>query len=238
VLLQTPPLISFDIEIAVASLLASAAARRAYNSCVTSTGRLSWSKRHTLVIIALAITWLLDGLGELGWTSRRHPETSGNTRPHGRPDRPGAVSAAIVFGYATDQLGHERLFSATLLLYRGHTAAPRFLAISSSPEQERRRVRPINPTVDELILARVPCRSLATTGRAVAFSACAGTGSELPVYNQSGSRTWQRYAPLNRPEPRLRFLRLSACDLKIARIPPGPITRLAGRMQQGHFEHT
>ncbi|MFL5304901.1 MAG: MFS transporter [Polyangia bacterium] len=96
--------------------------------------RLPWSGWHTLVVIALGITWLLDGLesnlaGALSGVLKR-PDTLGMTDAQiglaGSIYLLGSVAGALVFGYATDRLGRKKLFSLTLMLYLSATAATAF----------------------------------------------------------------------------------------------------------------
>lgn len=92
--------------------------------------RLLWSRWHWLIVTALGVTWILDGLevtlaGALGGilTSR---QTLGLTETQVGASAScyliGAVLGAVVFGYATDRLGRKRLFYVTLLVYLGATA--------------------------------------------------------------------------------------------------------------------
>ncbi|HLK88844.1 MAG TPA: MFS transporter, partial [Polyangia bacterium] len=96
--------------------------------------RLPWSGWHTLVVVALGITWLLDGLesnlaGALAGVLKR-PDTLGLTDAQiglgGSIYLLGSVAGALVFGYATDRLGRKKLFSVTLMLYLTATAATAF----------------------------------------------------------------------------------------------------------------
>jgi MFS family permease len=92
--------------------------------------RLPWSRWHWLVVIALGITWVLDGLevtlaGALGGVLKR-PDTLGLSDAQVGASATayliGAVAGALLFGYATDRLGRKRLFTITLLLYLIATA--------------------------------------------------------------------------------------------------------------------
>ena len=92
--------------------------------------RLPWSRWHWLVVIALGITWVLDGLevtlaGALGGVLKR-PDTLGLSDAQVGASATayliGAVAGALLFGYATDRLGRKRLFTITLLLYLVATA--------------------------------------------------------------------------------------------------------------------
>jgi MFS family permease len=96
--------------------------------------RLPWSRWHTTVVIALGITWLLDGLeGNLAGSLAgilKLPTTLGMTDAQIGLSSTiyllGAVAGAVGFGYATDRLGRKRLFSLTLILYLSATAATAF----------------------------------------------------------------------------------------------------------------
>src|ERR1700733_9457277 len=87
--------------------------------------RLPWSRFHWLVVTALGVTWILDGLevtlvgalsGVLG--DRRGlgltPQQIGWT---GSIYLLGGVVGALVVGRLTDKLGRKRLFTATLSVY-------------------------------------------------------------------------------------------------------------------------
>jgi MFS family permease len=96
--------------------------------------RLPWSGWHTLVVIALGITWLLDGLesnlaGALSGVLKR-PDTLGMSDAQiglaGSIYLFRSVVGALAFGYATDRLGRKKLFSITLMLYLSATAATAF----------------------------------------------------------------------------------------------------------------
>jgi MFS family permease len=92
--------------------------------------RLPWSQWHWLVVIALGITWVLDGLevtlaGALGGVLKRADTLALSDAQVGASATAyllGAVAGALVFGYATDRLGRKRLFTITLLLYLTATA--------------------------------------------------------------------------------------------------------------------
>jgi MFS family permease len=91
--------------------------------------RLPWSKFHTLVVVALGVTWILDGLEVtlVGALSPAIEGTLGLTATQigllGSAYTAGAVLGALVFGRLTDSLGRKRLFTLTVLVYLLATVA-------------------------------------------------------------------------------------------------------------------
>ena len=92
---------------------------------------LTWGGFHTLVVIALGITWTLDGLevtltGSLSGILKESVGLSlTNSQVGGASSAylAGAVVGALFFGWLTDRLGRKRLFLVTLALYLLATAA-------------------------------------------------------------------------------------------------------------------
>ena len=87
--------------------------------------RLPWSNFHILVVAALGITWILDGLevtimGSLG-PALQDPRTLGLTAQDVGTLASfyvvGAVAGALGFGWLTDRLGRKRIFYFTLGTY-------------------------------------------------------------------------------------------------------------------------
>src|SRR6516165_10338496 len=87
--------------------------------------RLPWTRFHTLVVAALGITWILDGLevtlaGSIAGALQESPAlhfTATEVGLVGSAYLTGAVTGAVLFGYLTDRFGRRRLFMVTLRLY-------------------------------------------------------------------------------------------------------------------------
>ncbi|HYZ40715.1 MAG TPA: MFS transporter [Stellaceae bacterium] len=93
--------------------------------------RLPWTGFHTLIVAALGITWILDGLevtlaGSIAGALQESPVlhfTAAEVGLIGSAYLIGAVTGAVLFGYLTDRLGRKKLFFITLGLYLAATAA-------------------------------------------------------------------------------------------------------------------
>jgi MFS family permease len=94
--------------------------------------RLPWGWFHWLVVLALGITWILDGLevtlaGTLASAIRRSLQlTSADIGLASTAYLLGAVSGALFFGWLTDRLGRRKLFFMTLTVYLVAAAATAF----------------------------------------------------------------------------------------------------------------
>jgi MFS family permease len=132
---------------------------------------LPWSRWHWRVVIALGVTWLLDGLevtvvGSLGAALQR-PDTLGLSAQEvgwsGSAYVAGAVAGALVFGRLADRWGRKRLFLITLGVYLLGTVATAFAFDFASFAFLRvltgfgigGEYAAINSAIDELIPARV-----------------------------------------------------------------------------------
>ena len=92
---------------------------------------LPWSGFHTRVVLALGITWILDGLevtlaGALSGALKESPVLQFTNFDVGFSNSAylaGAVLGALGFGWLTDRIGRRKLFFITLALYLTATAA-------------------------------------------------------------------------------------------------------------------
>ncbi len=93
--------------------------------------RLPWGRFHSLIVVALGITWLLDGLevtlaGSIASALKSSPALHFSNADVGLASSAyivGAVCGAVFFGWLTDRFGRRKLFFITLLLYVAATAA-------------------------------------------------------------------------------------------------------------------
>ena len=92
--------------------------------------RLPWGRFHTLVVVALGVTWILDGLevtlaGALAGALKESPTLQFSNADVGFAASAylaGAVVGSIFFGWLTDRLG-RKLFFITVAVYLVATAA-------------------------------------------------------------------------------------------------------------------
>jgi MFS family permease len=133
--------------------------------------RLPWGRFQTLVVVALGITWILDGLevtlvGALAGALKQSPVLQFSNAEVGLASSAylaGAVLGALFFGWLTDRLGRKKLFFITLAVYLMATAATalswsfwsfalfRFLTGAGIGGE----YTAINSTIQELVPARV-----------------------------------------------------------------------------------
>ena len=113
--------------------------------------RLPWGRFHVLVIAALGVTWILDGLevtlvGAIAGALKESPALQFTNTDVGLASSAylaGEVLGAIFFGWLTDRLGRKKLFFITLTIYMIATTAPdvplKFLELHRIPIHHRRR---------------------------------------------------------------------------------------------------
>lgn len=87
--------------------------------------RLPWTRFHWLLVIALGVTWVLDGLevtivGVIGPMLEEPGALGLSPKQIGLSHTlylAGAIGGALLFGHLTDRLGRKRLFTVTLVVY-------------------------------------------------------------------------------------------------------------------------
>jgi MFS family permease len=150
---------------------------------------------HTLVIVALGITWILDGLevtlagalsGELK-DSAALGLSNAQIGLAGSSYLVGAVLGALLFGWLTDRLGRKKLFTITLVVYLLATAATalswnfwsfaffRFLTGAGIGGE----YTAINSTIQELIPARLRGRTDLVINGSFWVGAAMGAGGSI-----------------------------------------------------------
>jgi MFS family permease len=172
---------------------ASAATR---SSVPTRLDALPWSGWHWRVVLALGVSWLLDGLevtvvGSIG-PSLQRPDTLGLSAGAigwaASSYIGGAVLGALVFGRLADRLGRKRIFLVTLAVYLVATVLTAFSFNLASFALCRfltgfgigGEYAAINSAIDELIPARVRGRvDLAING---SFWVGAAMGAALSIF--------------------------------------------------------
>ncbi|RXF73602.1 MFS transporter [Hansschlegelia zhihuaiae] len=157
--------------------------------------RLPWSRFHLLVVVALGVTWVLDGL-EVTIVGALAPRLQDkDTLGLGEADigalasayLAGAVAGALGFGWLTDRLGRRLIFFTTLLVYCAGVLCSAFAWDFWSLALFRLitglgiggEYAAINSAIDELIPARLRGRvALIVNG---SFWAGAGVGAIATV---------------------------------------------------------
>jgi MFS family permease len=92
--------------------------------------RLPWGRFHLLVVVALGITWVLDGLevtlaGSVAGALKEAKAlqfSDAQVGLAGSAYLTGAVIGALGFGWLTDRLGRKKLFFTTIVVYLVATA--------------------------------------------------------------------------------------------------------------------
>jgi MFS family permease len=160
---------------------------------------LPWSRWHLMIVIALGITWVLDGLevtlaGAVG-SALKHPMALGLSDLQVGFSATcyllGAVIGALVFGYATDRFGRRKLFFLTLIVYVSATAATAFSWNATSYFIFRAltgagiggEYAAINSAIDELIPARIRGHVDLLINSTFWIGAALGSGATLYLLN-------------------------------------------------------
>ncbi len=152
-----------------------------------------------MVVIALGITWLLDGLegnlaGSLAGILKRQDTLGFTDAKLGLSSTYyllGAVCGALLFGYLTDRLGRKKLFSITLLLYLSATLATAFSWNFASFTLFRAltgagiggEYAAVNSAVDELIPGRLRGQIDLIINSTFWIGAALGSGASLLLLN-------------------------------------------------------
>jgi MFS family permease len=161
--------------------------------------RLPWGSFHWLLITALGITWVLDGLeativAAIGSTLEK-PTTlglrAGQIGLAGTLYLAGAIGGALFFGHVTDRLGRKKLFTVTLGIYLAGAALTAcswnfwsfvlFRVLTGMAIGGEYSA--INSAIDELIPARVRRRVDLAINGTYWLGAAAGAAVSVPPLN-------------------------------------------------------
>jgi MFS family permease len=161
--------------------------------------RLPWSRFHTLLVLALGITWILDGLevtlmGAIGAVLTRPDVMHFSAAQIGFISSSylaGAVIGSIVFGHLTDRFGRRKFFFLSLSIYLvgvGLTAFSwnlasfaifRFITGAGIGGE----YSAVNSAIDELIPARLRGRIDLIINGSFWLGAAAGSLSTIVILN-------------------------------------------------------
>jgi MFS family permease len=157
--------------------------------------RLPWTRFHWLVVVALGITWVLDGLevtltGSVAGALQSREGLSLTDVQIGEAASfylAGAVLGALGFGYLTDLMGRKKLFFVTLGLYLAATAATAFSTGAFTFMLFRfltgagigGEYAAINSAIQELIPARFRGRTDLAINGSYWFGAALGAGTTV-----------------------------------------------------------
>jgi MFS family permease len=158
--------------------------------------RLPWSQFHLLVVVALGITWVLDGLevtivGSIGPILKDQGTLGLSDQDIGSVAAcyvAGAVAGALLFGWLTDRFGRRLIFNVTLGIYLAGVLCSAFAWSFWSFAAFRAitglgiggEYAAINSAIDELIPARLRGRiDLIVNGSYWAGAALGAAGSLL-----------------------------------------------------------
>lgn len=159
--------------------------------------RLPWSRFHLLMILALGITWILDGLevtivGSIGPALQSASTLSLSTSELGAAGSAyviGAVAGALLSGWVTDRYGRRLVFYLTLCVYLTGVAASAlswnfwsfalFRAVTGLGIGGEYSA--VNSAIDELIPARYRGRIDLMVNGSFWFGAAAGAAVSLVI---------------------------------------------------------
>jgi MFS family permease len=159
--------------------------------------RLPWSRFHLLVVIALGVTWILDGLevtivGAIGPVLQSPHTLALSAAEIGGAASAyvgGAVIGALLFGWLTDRHGRRLIFYVTLAVYLAGVLATAtswnvlsfaaFRAITGFGIGGEYAA--INSAIDELIPARYRGRIDLIVNGSFWLGAAAGSGASLAL---------------------------------------------------------
>jgi MFS family permease len=157
--------------------------------------RLPWSRFHLLVVVALGVTWILDGLevtivGAIGPVLQSRDTLGLSSTQVGTTASAyvvGAVIGALLFGWLTDRFGRRLVFYVTLIVYLSgvllsavswdFTSFAVFRAITGLGIGGEYAA--INSAIDELIPARLRGRIDLIVNGSFWIGAAAGSGASL-----------------------------------------------------------
>jgi MFS family permease len=168
--------------------------------------RLPWSRWHLRLVVALGVTWVLDGLevtlvgavsGVLGERATLHL-TESQIGLAASAYLAGAISGALVFGRLTDTLGRKRLFLVTLAVYTVATLLTAFSWDLSSFALFRLltgagiggEYAAINSAIDELVPARVRGRVDLAINSTYWAGTALGAGATIVLLNPAVLPNW------------------------------------------------
>ncbi len=161
--------------------------------------RLPWSRFHTLVVAALGITWIFDGLevtlaGALSGALKESPVLQFSNTDIGIVGSAylgGAVLGALFFGWLTDRFGRKKLFFITVAVYLVATGATAFtwnlwtfaLCRFFTGAGIGGEYAAINSTIQELIPARVRGWTDLVINGSFWIGAAIGAGGSIVLLN-------------------------------------------------------
>src|ERR1700738_5302858 len=163
--------------------------------------RLPWSRFHTLLVLALGITWILDGLevtlmGAIGAVLTRPDVMHFSAAQIGFISScylAGAVIGSIVFGHLTDRFGRRKFFFLSLSIYLAGVGFTAFAWNLASFAIFRfvtgagigGEYSAVNSAIDELIPARLRGRVALIINGTFWLGAAAGAALTLVVLDPS-----------------------------------------------------